>query len=109
MRKSSKSVNWGISTNNHHDYERIQLSNLGESNKNNPPPHRETRKESRQITRRRMWNLEKIGGDLYPRCGLRALAIYYEDETDLQLGARCEEFALKGFFMNGKLVQVAIA
>jgi hypothetical protein len=56
-----------------------------------------------------MWNLNKIGGDLCPRCGLRAFAIYYEDETDLQLGARCEEFALKGFFMNWKLVQVAIA
>ena len=56
-----------------------------------------------------MWNLDKIGGDLCPRCGLRALVIYYEDETDLQLGARCEECGLKGFFMNGKLVQVAIA
>ena len=53
--------------------------------------------------------MDKIGGDLCPRCGLKALAIYYEDETDLQLGARCEERGLKGFFMNRKLVQVATA
>ena len=53
--------------------------------------------------------MDKIGGDLCPRCELRALAIYYEDETDFQLGARCEECGLKVFFMNGKLVQLATA
>jgi DNA-directed RNA polymerase subunit RPC12/RpoP len=56
-----------------------------------------------------MLTLEKICGDLCPRCGLKTLAIYYEDDTDLQLGARCEECSLTGFFMNGKLVQVATA
>jgi len=62
-----------------------------------------------RTTTRRIVTLDKIDGDLCPRCGLRALAIYYEDETDLQLGAHCEECGLKGFFMNGKLVQIATA
>ena len=53
--------------------------------------------------------LEKISGDLCPRCGLQTLTIYYEDETDLQLGARCEECGFKGFFMLGKLIKVANA
>lgn len=53
--------------------------------------------------------LDKTTGNICPRCGLQTLNIYYEDETDLQLGARCEECGLKGFFMNGKLVQIVEA
>ncbi len=54
-------------------------------------------------------HLDKTTGDVCPRCGLQTLTIYYEDEADLQLGARCEECGLKGFFMNGKLVQIVNA
>jgi DNA-directed RNA polymerase subunit RPC12/RpoP len=53
------------------------------------------------------WGLEKVMGELCPRCSLRALTIYYDEETDLELGGRCEECGYKGFFMRGKLVQVA--
>jgi len=56
-----------------------------------------------------MLKMDEIGGDPCPRCGLRTFTIYYEDDTDLQIGAHCEECGLKGFFMNGKLVQVATA
>ena len=52
--------------------------------------------------------MEKTVGNVCPRCGLEALNIYYEENSDLQLGARCEECGLRGFFMNGKLVNVAI-
>jgi DNA-directed RNA polymerase subunit RPC12/RpoP len=51
--------------------------------------------------------LDKTIGDLCPRCGQRTLSIYYEEGSDLQLGARCEECGLKGFFVNGKLVPLA--
>ncbi len=48
--------------------------------------------------------MDKTEGDPCPRCGQKTLNIYYEERSDLQLGARCEECGLKGFFMNGKLV-----
>jgi len=51
--------------------------------------------------------MEKVEGDLCPRCGQRSLDVYYEDGSDLQLGAHCEECGLKGFFMNGKLIPLA--
>jgi DNA-directed RNA polymerase subunit RPC12/RpoP len=51
--------------------------------------------------------MDKIEGHLCPRCGMETLDIYYEEGSDLQLGARCEECGLKGFFMNGKLVPLA--
>ena len=54
-----------------------------------------------------MGSLEKTSGDLCPRCGLQTLTIYYEDDTDLQLGARCEECDFKGFYMRGKLIKAA--
>jgi hypothetical protein len=38
---------------------------------------------------------------------MKSLNIYYEEASDLQLGARCDECGLKGFFMNGKLVPLA--
>jgi DNA-directed RNA polymerase subunit RPC12/RpoP len=56
-----------------------------------------------------MVSLYKLAGGLCPRCHLRTLATYYEEETDLELGARCEECGLKGFFTRGKLIQVATA
>jgi DNA-directed RNA polymerase subunit RPC12/RpoP len=51
--------------------------------------------------------MDKVEGDLCPRCGQKALDVYYEEGSDLQLGAHCEECGLKGFFTNGKLVQLA--
>ena len=38
---------------------------------------------------------------------LETLAAYYEEESDLELGAGCGEFGFKIFFIRGKLVQVA--
>jgi DNA-directed RNA polymerase subunit RPC12/RpoP len=51
--------------------------------------------------------MDKVEGHVCPRCGQRTLDVYYEEGSDLQLGARCEECGLKGFFTNGKLVQLA--
>jgi len=51
--------------------------------------------------------VEKTVGNVCPRCGYESLNIYYEENSDVQLGAHCEECGLKGFFINGKLVQVA--
>jgi hypothetical protein len=51
--------------------------------------------------------MDKTEGNLCPRCGLKTLSIYYEEGSDLQLGAHCDECGLKGFFMNGKLVPLA--
>ena len=54
------------------------------------------------------WSLmEKIEGHTCPRCGQETLDVYYEEGSDLQLGARCKECGLKGFFMNGKLMPLA--
>lgn len=51
--------------------------------------------------------MDKIEGDVCPRCGQKSLDVYYEEGSDLQLGAHCEVCGLKGFFMNGKLVPLA--
>jgi len=51
--------------------------------------------------------LDKIEGGTCPRCGQKSLDVYYEEGSDLQLGAHCGVCGLKGFFMNGKLVQLA--
>jgi DNA-directed RNA polymerase subunit RPC12/RpoP len=51
--------------------------------------------------------MDKIEGDICPRCGQRTLDVYYEEGSDLQLGARCEECGLKGFYVSGKLVPLA--
>ena len=51
--------------------------------------------------------MDKTTGNTCPRCGLKTLNIYYEEGSDLQLGARCDECGLKGFFMNDKLVPLA--
>ena len=42
-----------------------------------------------------------------PNCGRPTLSVYYEENTDLQLGAVCSYCGLKGFYMNGKLLQLA--
>jgi ribosomal protein L37E len=53
--------------------------------------------------------MEKEICQLCPRCGQHSLNVYYEDGADLQLGASCDECGLKGFFVNGKLIQLATA
>jgi len=53
--------------------------------------------------------MEKTTGNSCPRCGLGTLSIYYNDDSDLQLGAVCDSCGLRGFFNNGKLVQLAFA
>ncbi|MGA2628313.1 MAG: hypothetical protein ABSF63_14775 [Candidatus Bathyarchaeia archaeon] len=50
--------------------------------------------------------MDKDAGNLCPRCGNRSLDIYSEEGADIQHGACCEECGLKGFFVNGKLVQM---
>jgi len=54
-------------------------------------------------------HLEKTVGDLCPRCEEYALNVYYEDESDVELGARCENCGFIGFFMRGKLVPMVPA
>jgi DNA-directed RNA polymerase subunit RPC12/RpoP len=51
--------------------------------------------------------MDKTEGDTCPRCGQKTLDVYYEEGSDLQLGARCEECGLKGFYVSGKLVPLA--
>jgi hypothetical protein len=51
--------------------------------------------------------MEKETGLLCPRCGLETLNVSYEEGGDMELGAICSDCGLKGFFMNGKLVQIA--
>jgi hypothetical protein len=53
--------------------------------------------------------MDKETGSVCPRCGLKTLDVYYEEEGDMQLGAICSGCGLKGFFINGKLVQLAEA
>jgi len=56
-----------------------------------------------------MIEMEKTTGNSCPRCGLGTLNIYYDDGSDSQLGAVCDSCRLRGFFTNGKLVQLALA
>ncbi len=53
--------------------------------------------------------MEKEIGYLCPRCGEKSLNVYYEDGADVELGAGCIDCGLKGFFVNGKLIQLATA
>jgi hypothetical protein len=51
--------------------------------------------------------MEKEIGLICPRCGLETLNVYYEEGGDMELGAICSDCGLKGFFISGKLVQLA--
>jgi len=51
--------------------------------------------------------MDKTVGNRCARCGFESLNIYYEEGSDLQLGASCEECGFKGFFVNGKLIPLA--
>ena len=50
--------------------------------------------------------MDKITGQQCPRCGLLVLNVYYDDDTDLELGACCDECGYNGLYIRGKLVQV---
>jgi hypothetical protein len=53
--------------------------------------------------------MDKMSGNSCPRCGANDLNIFYEDGVDLQLAATCDQCSLRGYFVNGKLVQLATA
>jgi predicted RNA-binding Zn-ribbon protein involved in translation (DUF1610 family) len=53
--------------------------------------------------------MEKTTGNACPRCGSGMLNIYYEDNSDLELGALCDLCGFKGFFANGKLIAIVPA
>jgi hypothetical protein len=47
--------------------------------------------------------LDKTEGELCPKCGQYTLSVYYEEETDLKIGAHCESCDAKGVYVNGEL------
>ncbi len=53
--------------------------------------------------------MDKQTGNSCPRCGTDLLNIFYEDGADLQLAATCDSCGLRGYFVNGKLIQLATA
>ena len=52
-------------------------------------------------------SLEKEIGSECPKCGLLSLNVYYEDDCDSAIGAKCENCGFKGFFMKEGLVPLA--
>jgi transcription elongation factor Elf1 len=52
--------------------------------------------------------MEKQTGFSCPRCGLPTLSVYYEDNGDLEIGATCDECGLKGFYVDSKLIPLAV-
>jgi hypothetical protein len=53
------------------------------------------------------WTLEKETGSECPGCGLLSLDVYYEDDCDSPIGAKCENCGFRGFFMKEELVPLA--
>jgi DNA-directed RNA polymerase subunit RPC12/RpoP len=51
--------------------------------------------------------LEKEAGSECPGCGLLSLDVYYEDDCDSPIGAKCENCGFRGFFMREELVPLA--
>jgi hypothetical protein len=47
--------------------------------------------------------MEKRSGNRFPRCFRESLNVYYEDESDLRLGAVCGVCGLGGYFSNDRL------
>jgi len=50
--------------------------------------------------------MEKTIHNVCPRCGENAMNVYYEDDSDIKLGAWCESCDLKGFFVGRELFEV---
>jgi len=53
--------------------------------------------------------VDKTSGHSCPRCGANNMSIFYEEGVDLQLAAVCGQCSLRGYFVNGKLIQLAMA
>jgi len=51
--------------------------------------------------------MEKEIGAECPKCGLLSLNLYYDDECDSPLGAKCDNCGFKGFYMMQDLVPLA--
>mgnify|MGYP001033637036 FL=1 len=51
--------------------------------------------------------MEKTVHNVCPKCGEGAMNVYYEDDSDIRLGAWCESCDLKGFFVGKELFEVA--
>jgi len=65
--------------------------------------------DKRKIDPNLVVGLDKTSGHSCPRCGADNMSIFYEDGVDLQLAAICDQCSLRGYFVNGKLVQLATA
>jgi len=50
--------------------------------------------------------MEKTINNVCPRCGENAMNVYYEDDSDIRLGAWCGGCDLKGFFVGKELFEV---
>jgi DNA-directed RNA polymerase subunit RPC12/RpoP len=51
--------------------------------------------------------MEKEIGAECPKCGLLSLNLYYADDGDSLLGAKCDNCGFKGFSVKGDLVPLA--
>jgi len=51
-------------------------------------------------------DMEKTIQNVCPKCGESAMNVYYEDDSDMKLGAWCESCDLKGFFVGRELFEV---
>lgn len=56
---------------------------------------------------RKVTPLDKVPNNQCPTCHENAMAIYYQDETSLEIGAVCEACGRKGFYVGGRLVVMA--
>ena len=56
--------------------------------------------------KRKQEDMEKTVQNVCPKCGEGAMNVYYEDDSDVRLGAWCESCDLKGFFVGKELFEV---
>jgi len=50
--------------------------------------------------------MEKTMHNVCLRCGEEAMNVYYEDDSDIKLGAWCESCDVKGFFVGKEFFEV---
>jgi len=48
--------------------------------------------------------MERSNGSVCPKCLRMSLDVYYEEDSDLRLGAICRTCGLKGYFSEDRLV-----
>ncbi|MGA2791604.1 MAG: hypothetical protein ABSF00_12665 [Candidatus Bathyarchaeia archaeon] len=51
--------------------------------------------------------MEKEIGAECPKCGLLSLNLYYDDDGDSPLGAKCDNCSFRGFYVKEDLVPLA--